>query len=482
MRNLNQPERTIPMTPRYESKAKQRRQRSQRRARPETELPVGLDTVNLGAAGIDVGANEHWVAVPRDRATQPVQRFHAFTADLHQLADWLEQCRIVTVAMESTGVFWIPLMEILEARGFEVHLVDPRRLKNVPGRKSDVLDCQWIQQLHTFGLLRGAFRPVDQVCVLRAFLRQRAMLISSAATHIQHMQKALTQMNIKLQHVLSDLTGKTGMRIIRAILEGERDPHKLAQLRDGRCRKSAATIAKALEGNWRAEHLFSLRQAVELFEFYSQKIAECDREVEAHLGGFEDRSGDQGLAEKPKSKKQRHTALHFDAREHLFRLCGVDLTEAPGLDSQTVLTVVSEIGTDISKWPTGNHFSSWLGVCPGSKISGGKTLSSKSKPCANRAATALRLAANGLYRSQTSVGAFLRRKKAQLGAPKAITATAHKLALIIYAMLRDRKPYVELGADHYAQQFRKRSLLNLQRNAKQFGFELVGIAEAPAPP
>lgn len=470
------------MSPRCESKARQRRRdRSERRARPETELPAGLDTVNLGAAGIDVGATEHWVAVPRDRATQPVQRFDAYTADLHQLADWLEECGIVTVAMESTGVFWGPLLELLEARGFEVHLVDPHRLKNVPGRKSDVLDCQWIQQLHTFGLLSSAFRPVDQVCVLRAFMRQRAMLISSASTHIQHIQKALTQMNIKLQHVLSDITGTTGMRIIRAILGGERDPHQLAQLRDGRCRKSAATIAKALEGNWRTEHLFSLRQAVELFEVYSQKIAECDVEIEAQLARFDDRSGGEVLAEKANRKSQRHSALNFDAREHLFRLCGVDLTDVPGLDTQTVLTVISEIDTNTRKWPTGDHFSSWLGVCPGSNISGGKKLGSRSKPCANRAAAALRLAASGLYRSQTSLGTFLRRKKAQLGAPKAITATAHKLALIIYAMLRDRKPYVEPGLDHYAQQFRERYLRNLQRNAKQLGFELVAIAEAPAP-
>lgn len=464
------------MTPSNPKRRSPRRRRSVKRSRPSAKLPAQLKTVNLHAAGIDVGATEHWVAVPRDHSEQPVRQFGAFTADLHLLAEWLEKSGVETVAMESTGIYWIPLMEILEERGFEVFIVDPHRLKNVPGRKSDVLDCQWIQQLHTFGLLSGAFRPEDEICVLRSYLRQRAMLVSYAGIHIQHMQKALTQMNIKLQHVVSDITGATGMGIIRAILGGERDVQKLAALRNYRCRKSEATIAKALEGHWRVEHLFALQQAVELFDIYHQKMAQCDAKIEAHLQHLEDRSGGRSVPEKQRAKRHR-TGLHFDARESLFRTAGVDLTQVPGLDEYNVLKILSEIGTDMSKWATDKHFGSWLGVAPGSKISGGKNLSSRSKPCANRAASALRLAANGLHNSKTALGAFLRRKKAQRGAPKAITATAYKLARIIYAMLRDQTEFVETGQDYYERQYQKRVLRNLRRNAKELGFQLVPTPE-----
>lgn len=445
----------------------------------QERLPQELQRVNLNAAGIDVGATEHWVAIPEGRDERCVRSFGAFTADLHTLADWLEQCGVTTVAMESTGVYWIALLELLEVRGFEVKLVDPRGLKTVPGRKSDVLDCQWIQRLHTFGLLAGAFRPDDEICVLRSFMRERAMLVSYASFHIQHMQKAMTEMNIKLQHVVSDVTGTTGMRIIRAILTGERDPEKLAALRHPRCRKSPATIAKALEGNWRQDHLFKLKQAVELYDFYQAKIAECDEQIEAHLKSFEDRSEGKSL---PPQRRQKRgpNAPNFDVREYLFQMTGVDLTAVDGLGGHTVLKVLSEIGTDMSRWPSGKHFASWLGVCPGSKISGGKKLSTRSKPCANRAAAALRFAASGLHNSRSYLGAFLRRKKAQLGAPKAITATAHKLARLIYSMLRYGTEYVDRGQDYYERTYRQRALANLRRNAKRFGFELTPSADAAA--
>jgi transposase len=440
-----------------------------------------LDAVNLHAAGIDVGATEHYVAVPEGSDAQPVRRFGAYTADLEALADWLQACGVTTVALESTGVFWIPLFELLESRGFEVRLVDPRQVHQTPGRpKSDVHDCQWLQRLHTFGLLAGAFRPPEQVCVLRSYLRQRAMLLTYAAQHIQHMQKALTQMNLKLQHVVSDITGVTGLAIIRAILGGQRDPAELAQLRDQRCGHSAAEIARALQGNWRPEHLFALAQAVELYDVYRRKVAACDRAIEKHLRTFADRSG--GAAVPPKARRGRRgdNRPSFDARGALYRMAGVDLTVIEGIEESTALTLLSEIGTDMSRWPSVKHFCSWLGLCPNHRISGGKVLSRRTKPCASRAALALRLAANGLHRSQSALGAFLRRLKARVGAPKAITATAHKLARLVYSLLKHGTAYVTQGMEEYEQRYRERVLKNLSRRAKELGCELVQPTEPAA--
>lgn len=473
------------MTPRAEEfepiepfrrKPKKRKKRRSKQVR----LPASLQQVNLDAAGIDIGASEHYVAVPEDRDEQPVRCFTTFTMDLYAIADWLESCGIQTIAMESTGVYWIPLMEVLEERGFEVLLVDPHKLKNVSGRKTDVLDCQWIQQLHTYGLLSGAFRPSDEVCALRSYVRQRQMLIRRAADHVQHIQKALTQMNVKLKQVLSDVTGKTGMRIIRAILEGERNPTTLAAFRDGRCRKDEATIAKALEGNWRREHLFALRQAVEFYDIFQEKIADCDRELEAHLGTFPDaEEGVASLGKKPKS--QASHPLAFDGYSELYRIAGVDLTEVPGLDAPTVLTIISEIGLDMTKWRHSKAFGSWLSLCPGSKISGGKRLSSRSRASANRAAAAFRLAAYGLQHSHSYLGAYCRRMKARMGPAKAITATAHKLARIVYTMLLTRTPYVEKGVDFYEQEYQRRRVARLKRNARDLGFQLIPITdETPA--
>lgn len=363
-----------------------------------TELPAELPRVNLSAAGIDIGATAHFVAVPPGRDVETVREFGAFTPDLHRLADWLNQCEVDTVVMESTGVFWIPLFELLEQRGFEVKLVDPRRLRHVPGRKTDVLDCQWLQQLHTFGLLSGAFRPSDAICVLRGYLRQRGMLVRSAAEHIQHMQKALTQMNVKLQHVVSDVTGVTGMNIIRAIVAGERNPEELASFRDPHCKNDAVTIAKALQGNWREEHLFTLQQALELYDVYQAKISDCDKRIEDWLQSFPHRVDGAPPPTRKRKRNTRGNAPRFDAHESLYRMAGVDLTTIDGIDDHSALKLVGEVGVDMNPWPSVKHFTSWLGLCPGSKVSGGKVLSSRTKPCASRAADTFRMAASSLHR------------------------------------------------------------------------------------
>jgi len=452
-----------------------------KRARRDQALPTALQRINLNAAGIDVGGASHYVAVPEDRDDQPVREFAAFTGDLYRMADWLKACGIETVAMESTGVYWIPVFQVLEERGFEVKLVDARQLKRVPGRKSDVADCQWLQQLHTFGLLAGAFRPDNQVCVLRSYMRQRAMLASYASQHVQHMQKALVQMNLQLQLVIDDITGATGMRIIRAVLAGERDPHRLAALRDGRCKNSAATIAKALRGDWREEHLFALAQAVELVDAYQAKIAACDERIQAHLQTFADRSDGQSLPPGPPPRADRHD-LSFDATAELYRLTGVDLTAVSGLQAHTVLKVLSETGLDMTKWPTSKQFGSWLGLAPNNRVSGGKVLSRRTLPSANRAAAALRVAAQALHHSKSALGAFLRRKAAQAGMPKAITATAYKLARIIYSMLTEGTAFVEHGQDYYERHYHARILKNLTRRATELGYSLVKQEQAMPQP
>ncbi|MDQ5853275.1 MAG: IS110 family transposase [Chloroflexota bacterium] len=449
-----------------------RRAAATRAALEAQTLAAQLPRLNLNAAGIDIGATSHFVAVPEGRDTVSVREFATFTADLHRLADWLEQCGVDTIVMESTGVFWIPVFELLEQRGFSVLLVDARHVKNVSGRKSDVLDCQWLQQLHTYGLLSGAFRPDDQIVVLRSYLRQRAMLVQYAAAHIQHMQKALQQMNLLLHQVVSDITGSTGMTIIRAILAGERDPEVLAQHRDPRCKNSAEVIAKSLVGNYRAEHLFALQQAVTLYEVYQAEIAACDRQIDQYLATFTPVCTDPPPTP-PKPRQRRGNPFQFDAHTQLYRMTGVDLTRIDGIDSVTALTLISEIGLDMRRWKTVKHFTSWLRLCPGTKVSGGKVLSSKTKPSANRAAAALRIAAASLYRSQSALGAYLRRMTAKLGKPEAITATAHKLARLVYSMLRDGTDYVDVGQDYYEQRYRERVVRNLTRRAKELGFTLV---------
>lgn len=438
-------------------------------------LPKHLEHINLWAAGIDIGSTSHFVAIPEGCDEITVREFSSFTTGLHELADWLTQCRIKTIAMESTGVYWIPVYELLESKGFEVRLVDAKQVKNVSGRKTDVLDCQWIQQLHTYGLLNSAFRPVEEICALRSYVRQRTMLIQNMSMHIQHMQKALTQMNLQLHHVITDITGDTGMKIIRAIMAGERNPKILAQYRDWRCKNSLATIASALTGNYRAEHLFALQQALELYDFYQEKISACDTEIEKKLAEFSTSS----LLAEPSSiplkqnKRISKNAPSFDLGTQVQRLTGVDLMEVPGMNSLSVLYLIGEIGLDMTCWNSAKHFASWLGLCPGNKVSGGKRISGKTKASANRAAATLRMAASTLHRSNTALGAFLRRLKSRLGSPKAITATAHKIAKIIYNMLRHGVVYKEAGQEYYEQQYRDRMVKNLKRRAEEFGFSLV---------
>jgi transposase len=451
----------------------QARKRSQGVKPPPVE---NLQQLNLNAAGIDVGAAEIWVAVPAERATPSVRVFETFTADLQCAAAWLIECGVTTVAMESTGIYWIPLYEILEARGVEVQLVHATQTKHVTGRKSDLVDCQWIQQLHTYGLLRPSFRPTAEICALRSLVRHRETLLQGRAVQIQHMQKALHLMNLQLTNVLTDITGQTGLQIIRAIVAGERDPQVLAHYRHGCCAKSEREIAKSLEGHYQPEHLFVLQQALELYEVYSQKLAACDEQIEAYCATFVPQVDVQQHPLPPPQRERRSkNSPAFDLRTHLYQMAGVDLTAIPGIDVLTAQTLLAEIGLDMSRWPTVKQFSAWLRLAPQHEVSGGKLLRQRTKPTQNRAAAALRLAAQSVSRSDSALGAFYRRLRSKHGAPKAITATAHKLARIVYSLLKERTPYHEMGADAYEHQYQQRVLNNLKRKAKKLGMELVPL-------
>lgn len=453
---------------------KRKKKKQTKKARRVRQVRSHLKQVNLFAAGIDIGSRRHFVAVPAELDEEPLREFAGFTGDLHRMADWLVEIGVQTVAMESTGVYWIPVYEILQARGLEVLLVDARYVKHVPGRKTDVVDCQWLQQLHTYGLLRGAFRPPDQMVVLRSYLRQREGLIASASDCIRHMQKALRQMNLLLDNVVSDITGVTGLAIIRAIVAGERDAEQLALLRDKRCGSDERTIAGSLQGHYREEHVFALAQAVERYDFYQRQVKACEGAIERHLRQLEgdnDNDGDVPPALKPKGHSKN--GFDFDVRGELYRLTGVDLTEMSGMSENNVVTIISETGIDMSAWPSEKHFASWLSLSPGNKITGGKRLSGKTKPSANRAAAAFRLAAYSLANSKTALGAFYRRLRNRLGAPKAITATAHKLARLFYRMLKTRTPFIEVGQDYYEQQYQQRALRNLKKRAASLGYQLI---------
>jgi transposase len=473
-----------------------------------------LEVLRPDAAGIDCGAEEHYIAVPPDRARagEPtVRRFSAFTEGLDAAVDWLKACRISTVAMESTGVYWIPLHQKLEAAGIEVYLVNARHVRHVPGRKTDVQDSQWLRQLHRFGLLNASFRPQDIICRLRSLHRHRDNLVSSSASEIQHMQKALQQMNLHLHHVVSDITGLTGLRIIDAILSGQRDPEQLVKLRDKRVYKSTPQqMQAALVGDYRAEHLFVLSQSLQAYRFYQARIEECDREIEPVLEKLaqqvEAASAKLNLdALKPSSPKDGATtseplsesksASGLKAkRKHkpranepkielavlLERTCGIDLTRVAGLNVLNVLLIVSEIGVDMSKWRSAKAFCSWLGLCPGNKISGGKVLDSRTRQVVNRVADALRLAAQSVGRTETCLGIFYRRKQAHLGAPKATTATARKLACLIYYLLKYKQPYQEPDPAIYQLRLKKSALTKLQRQALALGYTLLPTTPVPA--
>lgn len=446
--------------------------------KPHHKTTASLPVLNPHAAGIDIGATEIFVAVPEDTDTQPVRCFPTFTQDLQALADWLQQCGVRTVAMESTGVYWIPLYEILEACGVQVCLVNAHHLRSVPGRKTDVSDCQWLQYLHACGLLHASFRPEAHVCAVRALRRHRDNLIAYAAAHVQHMQKSLVQMNLQLQHVISDLSGKTGLAIIDAILAGERDPERLADYRDARIRASKETIVKSLVGNYRAEHLFTLKQALDAYRHYQQLLAECDQEIERRLSEFDSRIDvEQTASSAPMHKKRAHgndiRLSHTDLATELYRILGVDLLEVPSLGTLTIHTLFTEIGRDLSAFPTDKHFASWLGLCPGNKISGGKVLSSRTRKVRNRAAQALRMAVPGLRNSRCGLGDYYRRMCARMDKAAAITATAHKLARIIYHLLTTGERYEEAVFAQDQERARLRRERRMRRDAAVLGYQLV---------
>lgn len=435
-----------------------------------------FELTHPNAAGIDIGASSHFVAVPVDRDELSVREFPSFTEDLYALADWLTACGVDTVAMESTGVYWIPLFELLESRGFTVYLVNARHVKNVSGRKSDVLDCQWLQQLMSFGLLSGAFRPHGDFCALRAVARLREMLLRYQAKHIQHIQKALLLMNLLLTEVISDVVGETGQKIIRAILTGERDGQALAKYRNNHVKASEAEIAKALQGNWREEHLFTLKQAVALYDAYAVQLMECDLQLEKML---KDLAKNDRQSEKPKRRGGKSkNAPEFDARTLLLQMCGVDLTRIDGIDVTTAFKVLAEVGADFSKFKDAKHFASWLGLCPGTKISGGKIISAATTKNTNRAAQALKQAAVNLRASQSALGAYYRRLCGRMDKGKAVTACAHKLARLIYTLVTKGENYVDQGQAHYEEKYRQRVIKNLTKRAEALGFHLMPAPEA----
>jgi len=443
-----------------------------KQSRPSRDMP----RVHPRAAAIDIGAKIHVAAVGPDRDQEPVRTFNTFTGDLHRLADWFSHCGVRTVVMESTGVYWIPIFEILEQRGFEVMVVNARDAKHVPGRKTDVSDAQWLQRLHEYGLLRASFRPQAEMAGLRAYLRQRERLLEYGAAHIQHMQKALTQMNLQLHHVVSDITGVTGLLIIRAIVAGERDPAVLASYRDRRCHSSVETVRQALVGNIREEHIFALTQALELYDVYQAKVIACDGQIEAILKRLK-KSAPPPASKLPsvRQKGRPPNALAFDARAALHGILGVDLTQIHGLGPYLALKLVGECGTNLAAWPSAKHFTSWLGLAPHNKISGGKVLSSKTRRTSNRASSLLRLAALTVGRTDTALGAFFRRLSARVGKAKAITATARKIAVLFYNTLRHGMSYADPGAAYYEDRYKQRVLANLQRRAKSLGFALEPV-------
>jgi transposase len=450
--------------------------RHRRRPSPKPRTsPHALERLHPDAAGIDCGSAEHFVAVPPDRDATPVRSFPTFTGDLHRLADWLSACRVTHVAMEATGVYWIPIFEILETRGFNVILVNARHVKNLPGRKSDVSDCEWLRDLHILGLLRGSFRPADAIVALRGYLRHRTTLIESAGALVQRMQKALIQMNIQLPLVVSDITGVTGLRILRDIVAGHRDPHQLAHHRDYRCQASEAEIIAALTGNYRAEHLFVLQQNLELFDTYQQQLTACDGAIEAHLASLTATAAPLTTPMPTRRPKPRRNEPRFDVRTPLQQLTGADLSQIDGIGPYNALRLIAEIGTDMTRWPTDKHFTSWLTLAPQNKVSGGRLLSSRTQPSANRAAATLRLAAQTLGRTQTALGAFYRRIAYRIGKAKAVTATARKLAVLVYHTLKGDLLYQDPGAEAYETQDRARTIRRLRQRADNLGFALVDL-------
>jgi len=443
------------------------------------------------AAGVDIHAAEHFVSVepadvpggfvnPDAKLPLGVRKFGTTTGELEALAAWLKECGVNTVAMESTGVYWIPLYDILASQGFEVLLVDPRQTKHAPGRpKSDVLDCQWIRRLHSYGLLTGSFRPSDEIVRWRGFQRQRETLIRYAAQHIQHMQKVLEEMNVKLPEVVSDIVGQTGLKIIRSIVAGERDPLKLAKHRHASCKASEAEIASALYGNWREELLFMLKQALKLYDMYQKQLHECEAQIEACLRSMADKSQGTPLPPEPRKRKPEKNEVKFGARELLFKMSGVDLTQIEGIGPTTALVILSEIGIDLSAFPHEKNFVSWLGLCPQHRGSGGKIFKRRTRRGANRVARALRMAAQGCHSAKNALGAFYRRIQGRSGGSKAIVATARKLAERVYRMLKYGQEYVRQSEEAYNQAYHLRQLKAMAKKAASLGYKLVPETMSP---
>ncbi len=459
---------------------------SRPRPTPATHRIEGLPTIFSNAAGIDIGADEIVVAVPPDRDAQPVRVFRTFTPDLEALLAWLVACGIDTVAMESTGVYWVPIYEMLEQHGIVPYLVNGRHVKTVPGRKSDWNDAQWLQKLHALGLLQASFRPDAEIAALRTLTRYRAELIAHRAPHILHMQHALQQMNVQLERVLSDIMGTSGQAIIRAIVAGERDPVILAQFRNPACKSSEEMIARALRGTWKDELIFVLRQALLIYDAYTAQLGECDTQIEQYLQTMDARSGDPHapLPDLPPAKRDSRSknAPNFNARAQYARLLGVDLVAVMGLSSSSVQTIISEFGTDMSRFPTVKHFGAWLGLAPRNDISGGKVLRSRTQKVANRASQAFRQAAQAVARSDSAIGAYYRAMRARKGPEQATVATAHKIARIVYHLLKYGEAYEEESADAYEQKRQERELRQLTRRANKLGYTLAPVGEPPMSP
>jgi transposase len=440
-----------------------------------------LAPIQPNAAGIDLGSREHWVAGPPHEDGAPnVERFATTTAELYRLADWLKEQGVVTVAMESTGVYWIPLFEILDSRGFEVHLVNARQISHVPGRKTDMLDCQWLQLLHACGLLRGSFRPDDDICRLRALIRERNTIVDQRCDWVRRIQKSLNQMNVCVHHAVSDITGVTGMAIIRAIVDGERDPEALASLRDRRCQKSKNQIAEELAGNWRPEHLFNLAQALKVYDQLGAVVADYDAEIASYIESLQPPEGKELSAPPPATKSKARALVKCGQeplRQALYRMNGIDLTTIDGIGVDTTAVLTSELGLDFSAFPDERHFVSYLRLAPNISISAGKKVPGKFKAVTStRVCNALRMAATTLRNSKTALGAYYRRISYRKGASVAVFATARKLAQLVYRLVRYGQPYIDAGAQAYEQRFAKRRLASMTATLNQMGYRVEPLA------
>lgn len=446
----------------------------QRKGSTKPDVDSGFSLSRPNAAGLDIGSREHLVAVPEGRDPRTVRNFGCTTSELQEMVVWLKACGVDTVAMEATGVYWVPIYEVIEDAGIEAFLFDGRQTRHVSGRKSDVMDCQWSQKLHSYGLLTRAFRPDKPTATLRAYWRHREGIVESCSRQIQLIHKALEQMNVQLHKAVSDVTGQTGMRILRAIVAGERDRHALARLRDWRVKASEDEVARALEGTYREEHMFALKQALEAYDFFQQQLASCDCELERYLASLASAPGTPPPT--PRPPKRRKNQTHFDLRKELARIAGVDVCQIEGIDALTAQTLISECGTDMTPFPSEKNFTSWLGLCPNNRKTGGRIRSRRTRRVQNRAARAFRVAAQALHHSNSALGSYHRHMKARIGAGKATTATAHKLARLYYRLMKHGETYFTQSQAQYEALRRERDLRAVQRRARRLGYQLLNAA------